>query len=129
MGYPGEEGGRAGADNQIRCNQIWAVSMAFSMLSPEKEKQVVETVAEKLYTPYGLRTLSEDEKEFRPFTEAASLTGIWRIIRVRSGYFRWADTTCVSEGAWIQQEGESGGIPPAGGFGRRHAGRMRRTAS
>ena len=34
--------------------------MAFSMLSPEKEKQVVETVAEKLYTPYGLRTLSED---------------------------------------------------------------------
>ena len=45
-----EDGGRADADNQIRCNQIWAVSMAFSMLSPEKEKQVVENVAEKLYT-------------------------------------------------------------------------------
>lgn len=53
-------------DNQIRCNQIWAVSMNFSMLPPEKEKQVVETVAEKLYTPYGLRTLSEDDREFRP---------------------------------------------------------------
>ena len=61
-----EDGGRADTDNQIRCNQIWAVSMAFSMLSPEKEKQVVETVAEKLYTPYGLRTLSEDDREFRP---------------------------------------------------------------
>ena len=68
-----EDGGRADADNQIRCNQIWAVSMAFSMLSPEKEKQVVETVAEKLYTPYGLRTLSEDDKEFRPFYGGSQL--------------------------------------------------------
>ena len=47
--------------------------MAFSMLSPEKEKQVVETVAEKLYTPYGLRTLSEDDKEFRPFYGGSQL--------------------------------------------------------
>ena len=38
------------ADAQIRCNQIWAVSLTFTMLDPEKEQQVVETVFEKLYT-------------------------------------------------------------------------------
>lgn len=52
------------ADGQIRCNQIWAVSMPFTMLSEEQEKQVVDTVFEKLYTPYGLRTLAKDDREF-----------------------------------------------------------------
>lgn len=55
------------ADDQIRCNQIWAVSMPFSLLSPEKEKQVVEVVFRKLYTPYGLRTLAPEDKQFHPF--------------------------------------------------------------
>lgn len=55
------------ADLQIRCNQIWAVSLPFVMLDPEKEKQVVETVFEKLYTPYGLRTLEKEDGEFHPF--------------------------------------------------------------
>ena len=54
------------ADTQIRCNQIWAVSMPFTMLDPEWERQVVDTVFEKLYTPYGLRTLSQDDPQFRP---------------------------------------------------------------
>ena len=52
------------ADTQIRCNQIWAVSMPFTMLDEEKERQVVETVFEKLYALYGLRTLEEDDAEF-----------------------------------------------------------------
>lgn len=55
------------ADGQIRCNQIWAVSMPFTMLNREKEKQIVETVFEKLYTPYGLRTLEEGDREFHPY--------------------------------------------------------------
>lgn len=55
------------ADAQIRCNQIWAVSLPFSVLPPEREKQVVEVVFRKLYTPYGLRTLSPEDKEFHPF--------------------------------------------------------------
>lgn len=54
------------ADTQIRCNQIWAISMPFTMLDPEREQQVVDTVFEKLYTPYGLRTLSQDDPQFRP---------------------------------------------------------------
>lgn len=57
------------ADLQVRCNQIWAVSMPFTMLSEEKEKQVVETVFEKLYTPYGLRTLEESDPQFHGIYE------------------------------------------------------------
>lgn len=52
------------ADEQIRCNQIWAVSMPFSLLDEEKERRVVDTVFEKLYTPYGLRTLEMEDGEF-----------------------------------------------------------------
>ena len=55
------------ADTQIRCNQIWAVSLPFSILSPEQEKGVVEAVFRRLYTPYGLRTLDPADEEFRPF--------------------------------------------------------------
>lgn len=55
------------ADRQIRCNQIWAVSLPFSVLSPEQEKKVVEVVFRKLYTPYGLRTLDPADGEFHPF--------------------------------------------------------------
>ena len=51
------------ADTQIRCNQIWAVSLPFTMLDDHKEHQVVETVFEKLYTPYGIRTLEQEDQE------------------------------------------------------------------
>lgn len=58
---------------QIRCNQIWAVSLPFSLLPPEKEKQVVETVFRRLYTPYGLRTLDPADPQFRPFYGGAQM--------------------------------------------------------
>ena len=61
------------ADTQIRCNQIWAISLPFSLLPREKEKAVVETVFRKLYTPYGLRTLAPEDKQFRPFYGGAQL--------------------------------------------------------
>lgn len=54
------------ADDQIRCNQIWAVSLPFTMLTPKQEKMVVDKVFEKLYTPYGLRTLDMEDKDFKP---------------------------------------------------------------
>ena len=53
-------------DEQIRCNQIWAVSMPFGMLSPEQERSVVDTVRRHLYTPCGLRTLSPEDPEYHP---------------------------------------------------------------
>lgn len=61
------------ADEQIRCNQIWAVSLPFSLLPGEMEKQVVETVYRKLYTPYGLRTLDPADAQFHPFYGGAQL--------------------------------------------------------
>lgn len=57
---------RKRAENQIRCNQIWAVSQRFSILEEEQEKAVVDTVFEKLYTPWGLRSLAADDEEFHP---------------------------------------------------------------
>ncbi len=57
----------AKADEQLRCNQIWAVTMPFTMLSPDQERRVVETVYHHLYTPFGLRTLSPEDPEFHPF--------------------------------------------------------------
>ena len=55
------------ADYQIRCNQIWAVSMPFTMLDREKEKKIVDAVFEKLYTPYGLRSLEEMDAQFHGY--------------------------------------------------------------
>ncbi|MDR0923507.1 MAG: amylo-alpha-1,6-glucosidase [Hungatella sp.] len=53
------------ADNQIRCNQIWAVSQPFSILDRELELKVVHKVYETLYTPYGLRSLSKFDRAFK----------------------------------------------------------------
>ena len=52
-------------DDKIRPNQIWAVSLPFSILSREKEKLVVSTVYKHLYSTYGLRSLSFMDKEFK----------------------------------------------------------------
>lgn len=55
------------ADDQLRCNQIWAVSMPFTMLEPKMEKQIVDTVERYLHTPCGLRTLSPKDPEYHPY--------------------------------------------------------------
>ncbi|MBQ4579847.1 MAG: glycogen debranching enzyme family protein [Clostridia bacterium] len=52
------------ADEQIRCNQIWAVTQPFTMLSPAQEKAVVDAVYAHLYTPCGLRTLSPEDEQY-----------------------------------------------------------------
>lgn len=53
-----------GGDRSIRPNQIWAVSLPFTMLSQEKAKRVVHKVFEDLYTPYGLRSLAPTHKDY-----------------------------------------------------------------
>lgn len=55
------------ADHQVRCNQIWAVSVPFGMLTKEEEMKVVDKVFETLYTPYGLRSLEPADEEYHPF--------------------------------------------------------------
>ncbi len=56
-----------GADGQLRCNQIWAVSMPFTMLTAVQERSVVNAVYRHLYTPCGLRTLSPEDAEYHGF--------------------------------------------------------------
>jgi glycogen debranching enzyme len=52
-------------DPSIRPNQIFAVSLTHSMLSTERAKSVVEKVQEHLLTPYGLRSLSPNDLQYR----------------------------------------------------------------
>lgn len=52
-------------DGSIRPNQIFAVSLHYSMLSPERARAVVETVERELLTPVGLRTLNPSDSRYR----------------------------------------------------------------
>jgi len=52
-------------DVSIRPNQIFAVSLTHSMLSPERAKRVVEKVRQHLLTPYGLRSLAPTDPQYR----------------------------------------------------------------
>jgi glycogen debranching enzyme len=51
-------------DGCIRPNQIFAVSLPYSMLSPERAKRVVAVVQEHLLTPYGLRSLAPSDPQY-----------------------------------------------------------------
>jgi len=52
-------------DPSVRPNQIFAVSLPHTMLSPERAKCVVEKVREHLLTPYGLRSLAPSDPQYR----------------------------------------------------------------
>lgn len=52
------------ADTQLRCNQIWAVSMPFTPLTKAQAAAVVNSVRRALWTPCGLRTLDPRDPEF-----------------------------------------------------------------
>ena len=53
-----DEAGNQIKDPAIRPNQIFAVSLPYTMLSSEKEKAIVNRVEKDLLTPFGLKTLS-----------------------------------------------------------------------
>jgi glycogen debranching enzyme len=52
-------------DASIRPNQIFAVSLAHSMLPRDRARSVVEKVEEHLLTPFGLRTLAPSDPLYR----------------------------------------------------------------
>lgn len=51
-------------DDHIRPNQIYAVSLPYTMLPDDMAAKVVATVKEKLYIGCGLRSLSTDHPEY-----------------------------------------------------------------
>ena len=58
------EGGSA-HDASIRPNQIFAVSLPFCVLPPERMRAVVDTCARELLTSYGLRSLSTKDLAYQ----------------------------------------------------------------
>ena len=52
-------------DDSLRPNQIFAVSLEYSPLSPDQQKSVVNAVQNKLLTPYGLRTLDPSSAKYK----------------------------------------------------------------
>ena len=53
-------------DASIRPNQILAVSLCHSMLSPNRSRSVVEVVERELLTPCGLRSLASTDSAYHP---------------------------------------------------------------
>lgn len=60
-----KKNGEEVADDKIRPNQIWAISLPYTMLDSEKEKLVVQRVYHDLYTPYGIRSLSNEDADYK----------------------------------------------------------------
>jgi predicted glycogen debranching enzyme len=54
-----------GNDASLRPNQIFAVALPVSPLTPAQQKAVVDTCAEHLLTPYGMRSLAPGEPGYQ----------------------------------------------------------------
>ena len=52
-------------DAAIRPNQVYAISLPFSPLTPKEAKKVLAIVEKHLYTPFGLRSLSPKDPDFK----------------------------------------------------------------
>jgi len=53
------------ADASIRPNQVFAVSMTHKLLGPAAARDLLEVVERELLTPFGLRTLSPKDPQYR----------------------------------------------------------------
>jgi predicted glycogen debranching enzyme len=53
-------------DTSIRPNQIMAIGLPYPLLDGDKAKRVFHTVMDKLYTPFGLRSLAPEDPDYRP---------------------------------------------------------------
>ena len=58
--------GASEKDASIRPNQIYAVSLPYTMLDETKARAVVDTVKEKLFVGVGLRSLDPAHKDYHP---------------------------------------------------------------
>ncbi len=61
-------------NDQIRPNQIIALSLSYPVLSGDKAKEVFELVKNRLYTDKGLRTLDRNDKNYKPRYEGDSFS-------------------------------------------------------
>lgn len=54
-------------DGKLRPNQLWALALPAIPVDKTHKKQALEAVRAKLLTPVGLRTLSPEDPDYRPF--------------------------------------------------------------
>ncbi len=52
-------------DYSIRPNQVFALSLPFHLIDGEKGRSVMRILRSKLYTPFGLRSLSSEDPEYK----------------------------------------------------------------
>jgi predicted glycogen debranching enzyme len=60
------DGETSGPDPSLRPNQIFSLSLRHPVLAEARWARVVEAVAERLLTPYGLRTLDPAHPDYHP---------------------------------------------------------------
>ena len=58
--------GPAANDAALRPNQLFAFSLSYPVLEPTRWKPVLDTVQERLLTPYGLRSLAPGHPDYKP---------------------------------------------------------------
>lgn len=66
LGYLYDVLGEAAPDSSLRPNQIYAVSLPFTMLSEEQNRSIVTIVEKELYTGCGLRSLAQSHADYHP---------------------------------------------------------------
>lgn len=52
-------------DGKVRPNQLFALSLSYPVICGEKARKIVDRVMEELYTPYGLRSLSKNDPDYK----------------------------------------------------------------
>ncbi len=58
-------------DARFRPNQIYAVSLPYQILEPEKERMITDRVFERLYVGCGLRSLDPDDPDYHPIYQGS----------------------------------------------------------
>ncbi|WP_338358076.1 amylo-alpha-1,6-glucosidase [Yeosuana marina] len=53
------------SDSSFRPNQVYCLSLPFTILNTEQKKIIFEAIKKKLYTPFGLRTLDMEDANFK----------------------------------------------------------------
>jgi glycogen debranching enzyme len=53
-------------NDDVRPNQIYALSLPFPLLSPERGRKVIDAVTKHLLTPRGLRSLAASHPQYKP---------------------------------------------------------------
>jgi predicted glycogen debranching enzyme len=61
-------------DTSFRPNQLFALSLPFPLLPATKAKKILRLIEQKLYTPFGLRSLAKDDPDYRPHYGGDSLS-------------------------------------------------------